>query len=115
MSAERSTFMEIVGLSKLIAESWKFNSKNYPELPSDIPQRQLFCLRHVALHQAKATANIVAAIEPMDHGEPLNRALLAKGIRNSIVNALMLAEQAGILPSEIETMIRGWGIEHHQL
>ncbi|MBI4095203.1 MAG: hypothetical protein HY435_03360 [Candidatus Liptonbacteria bacterium] len=109
--------MNLSELMSLVRDNWLFDEANYPQIRecSDSEQ-QLFALRHVLMHLAKALGKLSEIVEPLDHKsvpEPPNKATFEPIVRNFLINTLKLADIAGISPEELAESVIKWAREKH--
>jgi len=88
---------------------WPFDESSYPALAHLSPEdRQTFALKHVLTHLTKAVGRIAGAVEPLDHGEELDKNAIRIALRKVIVDAVQSAGIAGITSKELEEEIMRW-------
>lgn len=80
-----------------VTEFWPFNSENYPQLQTTLPA----AIRHVFLHIMKDAGRMATAVEPADHGKPVDYTLLRRCTRNALVDALRLCSLMEMEPSKL--------------
>ncbi len=82
----------------MIATSYKFDSKTYPELRGIHPGNGdviTFGIRHSLHHMTKAVGRIAEYVERVEHGGPMNPGdgqFLEETVKKEFVNVLRLAE-----------------------
>lgn len=87
----------------LICDVWPFNRKNYPGISDPILGHVYHdeAVRHVAMHCVKDAGKMMAALEPRDHGRPVDLMMLKRTTRNLLVNALRMADVLTVDPEEL--------------
>lgn len=90
-------------------KAWPFDETSYPSLAHlSVVDKQTFALKHVLIHLAKAVGHVARAVEPLDHGEELDKDAMRIALRKVIVDAVQSADVAGITPKELEEEIMRW-------
>ena len=88
-----------------IARVWVCNPHRYPALAGmSAEERKNFLLKHSLLHIAKTAAKVAAVCESFDHaghGSPEDEEALKVAATKMVVNALKLAEEAGLTAEEL--------------
>lgn len=92
-------------LMELVQSSWPFTPPAYPELKGDSDPRAIV---HAAMHLAKSSGKVVGAIEPIDHGKPVDRDALTEQLSYTLVNLLRIASLAGISSRELLVTVENW-------
>lgn len=104
--------MDIEKLMAFVVERWRFDAENYPGIEKLFAfKREVFALRHILMHQAKALGKAMEAVEPCDHGERIDEEKLRLAIRNSLINTLRLAEASGMSADDLLKSIENWAEE----
>ncbi len=107
--------MELEHLMKLIREEWVFDESNYPPIKSmSQKEMKIFAIRHTLMHQAKALAKGMEALERFEHGLPLDEEKLRLSTRNFFINTLKMAESMGISPKQLEDEVQQLADEKHK-
>lgn len=90
--------LELLQLRQTVVDSWPFTPEEYSVLARPITdlEKLSFTLNHVAQHMMKASGYIAQVVEPMDHGEPLNRELLLEALCKMQNSILRISNLTGI-------------------
>lgn len=101
--------MNFQDIQTVAQKTWPFDESSYPALAHlSIEDRQTFALKHVLTHLTKAVGRVASAVEPLDHGERLNKETIRIALRKVIVDAVQGAGIAGITSKELEEEIARW-------
>lgn len=101
--------MNLADIRDATRQAWPFTHRTYPAMSNlNVEERRAFALKHVLVHMVKATGQVSAAIEPIDHGMDLDRDQLLASLRNLIVQAVQCADVAGISEADIEQDLSRW-------
>lgn len=107
VNSDNSSFGDVGLLMGLVAEALPVDPGAYPTLGGmSEPEVRNFCVRHSALHFSKTAGQLAALAEALDHGSELRLEKLQKIAVNSVVNALKLADEAGLSANDIASEIR---------
>jgi len=92
-------------LMDLLATVWKCDPARYPELKGmSAAERQNFLLKHSILHITKTNGKLAALCEDYDHNKqssPEADAKMKTAAVKMFINALKLAEEAGVSAEEL--------------
>lgn len=81
----------------LVATNYPFIASKYPSLQgADASAQKKFEVAHSALHFAKSAGQLATVSEAADHGAAINMARVAELAAKSLINAIKLAEIAGM-------------------
>ena len=107
--------MDLNNLMAVVFEHWPFDYDNYPRMQKlSEEEKRAFIIRHILMHQAKAVAKVTEAVEPFDHGAPLDHNKLQLSTRNFFINTLRLASAIGISSEELAAYVQQWVSEKHK-
>ncbi|HEX2792735.1 MAG TPA: hypothetical protein VHO23_03415 [Candidatus Paceibacterota bacterium] len=98
MIAQKS---DLSSLMAFIGERYTFTQEHYPDLDISSRAKQIFAVRHSALHMMKSTGKIAAEAESADHGGEMSAENLKTATTKMLVNVLKLAEELGISGDEL--------------
>lgn len=84
-------------ITALVATNYPFIASKYPSLiGADADAQKKFEVSHSALHFAKTAGQLATVSEAADHGAGINNARLAELAAKGLINAVKLAEVAGM-------------------
>lgn len=94
----------LTSLLESVAAHYVCDAQSYPALAgADAAATQQFVVRHSALHFAKSAGALAGLSESVDHGNALDLQALRALVPKALVNALKLAEVAGMSATELAT------------
>ena len=98
--------MSLHDLMEYVRKGWVFNKRTYPRIKKNNATE--FAIKHVSEHMAKTTGKIVAAIEPYDHGLPMDLDAIQRQTAYALINTLRMASLVGMTDATFQAIFYSW-------